>query len=265
MAMLEVKNICKSFGKNEVLKGIDFNLEEGKVISVIGSSGSGKTTLLRCITGLETADVGYITVDGRATFDSERKTKLTKQEKRENQLATGLVFQSFNLFPQYNVLDNVTLAKKLILKEESKKKNMSHAEKKAAMDSIISEAKDIIAHVGLSDKMDHYPCQLSGGQQQRVAIARALIMSPKILCFDEPTSALDPEITGEVLKVIAGLAEEGRTMLIVTHEMGFARQVSDEIIFMDGGIIAEQGEPNEMFSNPKTQRLQEFLSAMLKA
>ncbi len=265
MAMLEVKNICKSFGKNNVLKGIDFNLDEGKVISVIGSSGSGKTTLLRCITGLETADKGIITVGGNVIFDADEKIKLTKKEKRENQLATGLVFQSFNLFPQYTVLDNVLLAKRLILKEELKAKKATASEKKAAFAAIVDEAKEIIASVGLSDKLESYPCQLSGGQQQRVAIARALVLSPKVLCFDEPTSALDPEITGEVLKVIGNLAKQGRTMLIVTHEMGFAREVSDEVIFMDKGVIAEQGDPREIFDNPSTDRLAHFLNAMLKA
>ena len=265
MEMLEVKNIYKSFGKVDVLKGIDFSLSEGKVISIIGSSGSGKTTLLRCITGLETADKGTITVDGHTTFDAERTVKLTKKEKRENQLATGLVFQSFNLFPQYTVLDNVVLAKKLIVKEELKAKKAVTHEKKEAFAAIEKEAKEIIASVGLSDKLGAYPCQLSGGQQQRVAIARALILSPKVLCFDEPTSALDPEITGEVLKVIGNLAKQGRTMLIVTHEMGFAREVSDEVIFMDKGVIAEQGDPRVIFEEPKTLRLREFLSAMLKA
>ena len=265
MAMLEVKNIYKSFGKNEVLKGINFDLPEGKVISIIGSSGSGKTTLLRCITGLETADKGIITVDGHVTFNGEEKIKLTKKQKRENQLATGLVFQSFNLFPQYTVLDNVLLAKKLILKEELRAKRATAAEKKAAFAAMTEKAKEIIASVGLSDKLDSYPCQLSGGQQQRVAIARALVMSPKVLCFDEPTSALDPEITGEVLKVIGNLAKQGRTMLIVTHEMGFAREVSDEVIFMDKGVIAEQGDPKEIFDNPGTDRLAHFLNAMLKA
>ncbi|MBR6513279.1 MAG: amino acid ABC transporter ATP-binding protein [Clostridia bacterium] len=263
--MLEVNNIYKSFGKVEVLKGIDFKLEEGKVISVIGSSGSGKTTLLRCITGLETADVGRITVDGHVTFDWENKVRLTKRQRRENQLATGLVFQSFNLFPQYTVLDNVLLAKKLILKEELRASRATIAEKKEWFAAVTEEAKEIIASVGLGDKLDSYPCQLSGGQQQRVAIARALILSPKVLCFDEPTSALDPEITGEVLKVIGNLAKQGRTMLIVTHEMGFAREVSDEVIFMDRGVIAEQGDPDEMFENPQTERLAHFLNAMLKA
>ena len=260
MAMLEVKNIYKSFGRNEVLKGINFELSEGKVISIIGSSGSGKTTLLRCITGLETADKGQITVGGHPTFDADNKIKLTKQEKREKQLASGLVFQSFNLFPQYTVLDNVLLAKKLILKEEIKSKK----ERKEAYLKTVEEAKNIIASVGLADKLDADPCQLSGGQQQRVAIARALLMSPKVLCFDEPTSALDPEITGEVLKVIGNLAKQGRTMLIVTHEMGFAREVSDEVIFMDQGVIAEQGKPEDLFDHPKTERLAHFLNAMLK-
>lgn len=265
MAMLEVNNLHKSFGKNHVLKGIDFKLEEGKVISIIGSSGSGKTTLLRCITGLETADTGTITVNGRVTFDSNRTVKLTKNEKRANQLATGLVFQSFNLFPQYTVLGNVILAKKLIVKEGLKTIRVTAQEKKEILAAIEDEAKEIIASVGLSDKLDSYPCQLSGGQQQRVAIARALIMSPKVLCFDEPTSALDPEITGEVLKVIGNLAKQGRTMLIVTHEMGFAREVSDEVIFMDKGVIAEQGDPKVIFDSPSTDRLAHFLNAMLKA
>lgn len=265
MAMLEVKKLHKSFGKNHVLKGIDFELEEGKVISIIGSSGSGKTTLLRCITGLEIADSGSITVAGHITFNGEERVRLSKKEKRENQLATGLVFQSFNLFPQYTVLDNVMLAKKLIVREELKSQKAGRNERKEAYAQIKAEAEEIIASVGLSDKLLSYPCQLSGGQQQRVAIARALIMSPKVLCFDEPTSALDPEITGEVLKVIGNLAKQGRTMLIVTHEMGFAREVSDEVIFMDKGVIAEQGDPKVIFDNPSTERLSEFLSAMLKA
>ncbi|MGN0572139.1 MAG: amino acid ABC transporter ATP-binding protein [Candidatus Fimenecus sp.] len=264
MAILEVQNICKTFGKTEVLKGIDFQMDEGQVVSVIGSSGSGKTTLLRCITGLETADSGKITVDGRVTFDAERKEKLTKAEKRENQLCTGLVFQSFNLFPQYTVLKNVTLAKELLVKEECKAKNMSRAETKAELSKIDSMAKEIIASVGLSDKLGSYPCELSGGQQQRVAIARALMLSPKVLCFDEPTSALDPEITGEVLAVIRKLASEGRTMLIVTHEMGFAREVSNEVVFMHDGIIAERGTPTDIFDTPQNARLREFLSATLR-
>ncbi len=265
MAILEVQNICKRFQQNEVLKGISFSLEEGRVLSVIGSSGSGKTTLLRCITGLETADSGKISVGGRVTFDSSRTEKLTKAEKRENQLCTGLVFQSFNLFPQYTVLRNVTLAKELLVKETCRAEKCGKAEQKARLAAVPEEAKRIIESVGLSDKLDSYPCELSGGQQQRVAIARALMLSPKVLCFDEPTSALDPEITGEVLAVIRKLAKEGRTMLIVTHEMGFAREVSGEVIFMHDGVIGEQGTPEEIFDHPKTARLQEFLSAALRA
>lgn len=265
MHILEVQNLCKQFENTQVLKGIDFIQEEGQVISIIGSSGSGKTTLLRCITGLETADRGKITVDGRVTFDADRKEKLTKAEKRANQLCTGLVFQSFNLFPQYTVLRNVTLAKELLVKEECTAKKCSRAETKAALAEIETMAKEIIDSVGLSDKLSNYPCELSGGQQQRVAIARALMLSPKILCFDEPTSALDPEITGEVLAVIRKLASEGRTMLIVTHEMGFAREVSNEVIFMHDGVIAERGTPAEVFDNPQNARLREFLSATLHA
>ncbi len=265
MAILEVNNICKRFQDNEVLKGISFSLEEGQVLSIIGSSGSGKTTLLRCITGLETADSGSICVGGRMTFDSERREKLSKAEKRENQLCTGLVFQSFNLFPQYTVLRNVTLAKELLVKETCRAEKCDKKEKKARLAAIEDEAKRVIESVGLSDKLASYPCELSGGQQQRVAIARALMLSPKVLCFDEPTSALDPEITGEVLAVIRKLAEEGRTMLIVTHEMGFAREVSNEVIFMHDGVIGEQGSPEELFDRPQSTRLKEFLSAALHA
>lgn len=264
MALLEVKNIKKSFGKTEVLKNISFSQEEGTVISIIGSSGSGKTTLLRCITGLETADFGTISVGNRVVFDSERTDKLSREEKRENQLCTGLVFQSFNLFPQYTVLKNVVLAKELIVKSEVKKNKIHGEEKKTALSKLEEEAKEIIASVGLSDKLDSYPCELSGGQQQRVAIARALMLSPQILCFDEPTSALDPEITGEVLKVIGSLAKQGRTMIIVTHEMGFAKEISDQVIFMDNGVINEQGTPSEIFDNPKSDRLKAFLNSTLR-
>ncbi|MEG1834868.1 MAG: amino acid ABC transporter ATP-binding protein [Oscillospiraceae bacterium] len=264
MSLLEISNIHKKFEKAEILKGIDFTLDEGTVVSVIGSSGSGKTTLLRCVTGLEIADVGTIKVDGRITFDSNRKDKLSKEEKRKNQLCTGLVFQSFNLFPQYNVLKNVMLAKELLLKEEIKNSKLSHDERKKKILDIENEAKNIIDSVGLSEKYNAYPCELSGGQQQRVAIARALILSPKVLCFDEPTSALDPEITGEVLNVIRNLAQEGRTMLIVTHEMGFAREVSNKVVFMENGKIAEQGTPTELFDNPQNERLKEFLSSTLR-
>ena len=264
MPLLEVKNIAKSFGKVDVLKGISFSLNSGKVISIIGSSGSGKTTLLRCITGLETADKGYIRVGDRVTFDSSDKRKLTLEEKRQNQLCTGLVFQSFNLFPQYTILDNVLLAPTLAQKEKFKKEKLSHDERKKRLEELREEALKIIDSVGLSDKIDNYPCELSGGQQQRVAIARALMLSPKVLCFDEPTSALDPEITGEVLKVIGALAKQGRTMIIVTHEMGFAKEVSDEVIFMHDGHIEEQGSPDDIFDNPKSARLKTFLHSTLR-
>ena len=264
MSILQVNSLRKSFGKTEVLKGITFSQNEGTVLSIIGSSGSGKTTLLRCITGLETADFGRITINNHSTFDSESTTKPSKEEKRENQLMTGLVFQSFNLFPQYTVLENVMLAKKLSLQKEMKRNKLSKNDKKIKMQELESEAKMVIDSVGLADKLGSYPCELSGGQQQRVAIARALMLSPKILCFDEPTSALDPQITVEVLKVIANLAKQGRTMIIVTHEMGFAKEVSDIVIYMDNGEIAEEGTPEEIFDSPKTDSLRAFLSSMLK-
>jgi polar amino acid transport system ATP-binding protein len=260
MAILEVKNLTKRFGKVEVLKGIDFTLEQGKVLSVIGSSGSGKTTLLRCLTALETADGGRITVDDKVTFDSDLHVSLSKEEKRENQLKMGLVFQSFNLFPQYNVLDNVMLAMKLKAKNREDYK-VNH---KAILEEIEQQARQVIDSVGLSQKLQNYPCELSGGQQQRVAIARALALNPHILCFDEPTSALDPELTGEVLAVIKELASRDMTMLIVTHEMSFAKEVSDLVIFMDDGVICEMGTPEEVFDHPKTQRLQDFLGSFQK-
>lgn len=282
MSILEVTNLKKSFGKNEVLKGISLSLEEGQVMSIIGSSGSGKTTLLRCINSLETADSGNITVDGDVIFDGEQyKTKTKKEkkieatlttkpgvlslfkkmkheEKTEKQLQIGLVFQQFNLFPQYNVLDNVTLALKLRAKDRPDYKQ----NKKQILKQIDEKALKIIADMGLSDKIDHYPCELSGGQQQRVSIARAMALEPKILFFDEPTSALDPELTGEILRVIRELAEKKMTMVIVTHEMNFAKEVSDYIVFMDDGVIAEQGEAQELITNPKTERLQAFLSKL---
>ncbi|MBR6549469.1 MAG: amino acid ABC transporter ATP-binding protein [Clostridia bacterium] len=260
MAVLEVHNITKSFGKTVVLKGIDFSLEQGKVLSIIGSSGSGKTTLLRCLTSLETADTGKIMVDDKVVFDSESSVKLTRQEKRENQLKMGLVFQSFNLFPQYNVLDNVMLAQRLAAKEREDYK----ANKKEILQEIERHSREIINSVGLSEKINNYPCELSGGQQQRVAIARALALNPHILCFDEPTSALDPELTNEVLSVIKSLAARDMTMIIVTHEMTFAKEVSDHVIFMDDGVICEQGTPAQVFENPKHQRLQEFLGSFQK-
>ena len=256
MPILEVRNLHKSFGKTEVLKGISFDLEKGNVLSIIGSSGSGKTTLLRCITFLETADGGEIFVDGAPIFSAKDKKKRSAKERRENQLQFGLVFQQFHLFPQYNVLDNVMLAPRLRAKERPDfKKN-----KKQIYAEIEQKAKELLGKMGLSDKLENYPCELSGGQQQRVSIARAMALEPKILFFDEPTSALDPELTGEILKVIRELAAEHMTMVIVTHEMSFAREVSDYIVFMDQGVIAEEGEADEVIGNPKSERLQAFLS-----
>ncbi len=256
MAILEVTNVHKSFGSNHVLNGISFSLEEGSVLSIIGSSGSGKTTLLRCITSLENADEGKIVVNGNVVFDGENQHKFTKEEIRKARLSVGLVFQSFNLFPQYSVLENVTLAVKLQAKDRPDFK----ANKKAIFEQIDAEAMEILRKVGLAEKKDAYPCELSGGQQQRVSIARALAMKPDILFFDEPTSALDPELTGEILKVIKGLAADNMTMVIVTHEMSFARDVSDHIIFMDGGVIAEQGTPEQVIMNPQNERTKAFLS-----
>lgn len=250
MSILEVKNLNKSFGTVEVLKGIDFELNKGEVLAIIGPSGGGKTTLLRCINFLERAEEGTMKVKGEVIFDGENK-RMTEAELRQNRLHFGLVFQQFNLFPQYTALENVTLAPNLLRKAD-KKEN-----KEAAL--------KMLKRVGLADKADNYPCELSGGQQQRVAIARALAMNPDILCFDEPTSSLDPEITGEVLRVIKLLADEHTTMIIVTHEMGFAKEVADKFIFIDGGKIAEEGNPKVIFENPKTQRLKDFLGSMLKA
>ena len=246
MTVLEVKNINKSFGRNHVLRGIDFTLEKGQVLSIIGSSGSGKTTLLRCLNSLEFADEGKIIVNGEAIFDAAVNKRPSDAELRAKRLHFGLVFQNFNLFPQYSVLDNLTLAPKLL--------------NKGTKEEIEQEALSLLDSVGLLDKKNNYPCELSGGQQQRVAIARALAMKPEILCFDEPTSALDPELTGEVLKVIRSLADKHMTMIIVTHEMNFAHDVSDKIIFMDGGVIAEQGGP-EILEQPKSERLQAFLTS----
>ena len=255
MSVLEVKDLMKSFGKTKVLKGVSFNLEEGEVLSIIGSSGSGKTTILRCINQLETADSGYIAVDGEVFFDGTQK-KENAAEKRKRQLLIGLVFQDFHLFPQYNVLKNVTLAAELLAKEHEDYKH----NKKQIHEEIESKAKEILAKVGLSDKLENYPCELSGGQKQRVSIARALMLEPKVLFFDEPTSALDPELTGEILKVIKGLAEDKTTMVIVTHEMSFAKAVSTKVIFMDDGVIAEEGTPEEVFDNPKSERTKAFIS-----
>ena len=249
MSVLEVKNIKKTFGKTEVLKGIDFTLEKGEVLSIIGSSGSGKTTLLRCINFLEFAEEGTISVDGKQIYDGSKGALTSEEEIRQNRLHFGLVFQSFNLFPQYTALKNVMLAQELL--------------KTGTKADIEAHSRELLDMVGLSDRLDNYPCQLSGGQQQSVAIARALALSPDILCFDEPTSALDPELTGEVLKAIKGLKSTNRTMIIVTHEMNFAKNVSSRVIFMDDGVIVEEGTPQELFDNPKNQRTKDFLSKVL--
>ncbi len=255
MALLEVKDIVKSFGKTEVLKGVSFSLEKGEVLAIIGSSGSGKTTLLRCLNSLETADGGSIAVDGEHVFDAG--VTYSEAQLREKRLKFGLVFQSFNLFPQYNVMENLTLAPTLALNV----KKLPANEKKEALEAIDEKARALLERVGLSEKANSYPCQLSGGQQQRVAIARALVMQPEILCFDEPTSALDPELTGEVLRVIKGLKGEDHTMIIVTHEMEFARNVADKVIFMADGVIEEMGTPDEVFGNPQSEKTKAFLSS----
>ncbi|MBE6581296.1 MAG: amino acid ABC transporter ATP-binding protein [Ruminococcaceae bacterium] len=260
MSFLTVKNIRKSFGSTEVLRGIDFTLEKGEVVSIIGSSGSGKTTLLRCLNFLEIADVGEISVDGTVIFEAIGTNALSDNDLREKRARFGLVFQSFNLFPQYTAFENLTLAPKLKLEEKARQEKLTAAEKKAALGEITVRAERLLEQVGLLEKRDFYPCQLSGGQQQRVAIARALMLSPDILCFDEPTSALDPELTGEVLRVIRSLKDSERTMIIVTHEMEFARNVSDKVIFMADGVIEEAGTPEEVFGNPKSEKTKAFLS-----
>ena len=262
MSMLQVSNIRKSFGKTEVLKNISFSLEKGEVLAIIGSSGSGKTTLLRCLNFLETPQSGTITVNGKVLFDGSDVSKKSDLELRKNRLHFGLVFQSFNLFPQYRVIENITLAPSLMAKEQLKLTGEYKGAKsyKQAQDEIRREAERLLEKVGLTEKSGSYPCDLSGGQQQRVAIARALAMDPDILCFDEPTSALDPELTGEVLNVIRGLKSSDSTMIVVTHEIGFARDVADKIIFMDNGFIEEEGTPQEVIENPKSARTREFLA-----
>ena len=249
--IIEVKNLKKNFGKTEVLKGVGFSLEKGEVLAIIGSSGGGKTTLLRCINFLEFADGGQILVNGNTIFDADDKRKQSEAEIRKNRLHFGLVFQQFNLFPQYSVLKNVTLAPTLL--------GIDTAE------NITARATELIKRVGLADKMNSYPCELSGGQQQRVAIARALALDPDILCFDEPTSALDPELTGEVLRVIKSLKEQDRTMLIVTHEMEFAKNVADKIMFIADGLIEEYGAPEQVFNSPKSPKTKAFLSKSLES
>lgn len=267
MAILDVKDIHKSFGSNEVLKGIDFSLDKGDVLVIIGSSGSGKTTLLRCLNFLEMPDKGQIAVDGKILLNAQDAKTLSEREIRRNRLHFGLVFQQFNLFPQYKVIDNLTLAPRLALKDkikEVKKEGKSAKAFKIQEEQKIAEnAKALLERVGLSDKANAYPCELSGGQQQRVAIARALAMAPDILCFDEPTSALDPELTGEVLNVIRSLKTGNSTMIVVTHEMEFARNVADRVIFMANGVIEESGTPAELFEHPKSEILKAFLNKAL--
>ena len=253
MSYLEIKNLTKKYGETEVLKGIDLNMEKGEVVSVIGSSGSGKTTLLRCINFLEFPDTGKMVLNGTTLLNCDENIKYGYNELREKRLNFGLVFQSFNLFPQYSVFENVVLAPELLLKERYNEFIKSEKAK------ITAEAEDLLKKTGLSEKRNSYPCELSGGQCQRVAIARALALKPRILCFDEPTSALDPELTGEVLNVIKSLKDENRTMIIVTHEMGFAKNISDRVVFMADGVICEEGTPQNLFSNPQTEKLKSFL------
>lgn len=256
MAILEVEHICKSFDRTEVLKDISFSLEEGQVLSIIGSSGSGKTTLLRCLNFLERPDSGVIRVCGETLFDGENPRTLQESEIRKKRLHFGLVFQSFHLFPQYTALQNVMLAKELLAKEQPDYKTR----KKEILEEIRVLAEELLKQMGLTDRMQNYPHQLSGGQCQRVAIARALALRPDILCFDEPTSALDPELTGEVLKVMKELAQQKTTMIIVTHEMAFARDVASHVIFMDDGYILEQGTPRQVFEESQEERTRQFLS-----
>ncbi len=249
MALLQVENLQKRFGSNQVLKGVSFSLEKGQVLAIIGSSGSGKTTLLRCLNFLETPNAGQILVGGKQLFSAG--TKYTDDQIRENRLHFGLVFQNFNLFPQYNVLKNITLAPNLL--------------QKGTPEELNAQGKALLEQVGLGNKLDAYPYQLSGGQQQRVAIARALAMHPEILCFDEPTSALDPELTGEVLRVIRGLKGENSTMIVVTHEMEFAKSVADVIIYMADGVIEEMGTPEEVFDHPRSEKTRAFLQGFQEA
>ena len=255
MAILEAEHICKSFGKTEVLKDISFSMEQGQALSIIGSSGSGKTTLLRCLNFLETPDAGVIRVNGETLFDGKTAKKKDRNI-RKKRLHFGLVFQSFNLFPQYTAIENVMLAKELLARERPDYKE----KKRQIREEIRAQAEGLLKQMGLSDRMGSYPHQLSGGQCQRAAIARTLALEPDILCFDEPTSALDPELTGEVLKVMRQLAQRDMTMVIVTHEMAFARDVSDQVIFMDGGVIVEQGTPEEVLNAPKEERTRQFLA-----
>ena len=255
MALLEVTDLHKRFDQLEVLKGISFCMDQGETLSVIGPSGGGKTTLLRCLNFLEIPTSGKIRINGETLFDSDDARTLGEAEIRRNRLHFGLVFQSFNLFPQYTALGNVALAPKLqarMLPDYKARRREIHAQ-------IDQRCTELLQRVGLGDKLDFYPHQLSGGQQQRVAIARAMALTPEVLFFDEPTSALDPELTGEVLNVIRQLAQENMTMVIVTHEMSFAEAVSDKILFIDGGVIVEQGDPVAVFQNPQEERTRQFL------
>ena len=253
MAILQVQNIEKHFGRLQVLRDISFELEAGQTLAIIGSSGSGKTTLLRCLNFLESPDGGRIVVAGETLFDAADPRTQKEKEIRQKRLHFGMVFQSFNLFPQYTALKNVMLAQELLAKEQGSQRKERPGEMEA-------RSRELLARMGLADRADHYPHQLSGGQQQRVAIARALALKPDIMCFDEPTSALDPELTGEVLRVIRSLAEENTTMIIVTHEMAFARDVADQVIFMDNGGIVEQGPAREVIENPREERTRKFLT-----
>ena len=288
MAFLELKNYRKKFGENEVLKGISVSLERGEVLAIIGSSGGGKTTLLRCMNFLEMPDEGELYLGGEKLFDAAEKKSYSDAEIREKRLHFGLVFQQFNLFPQYTVFKNITLSQTLLAKQDFKRKKADFAavckkapkeerkklkaEQKQILDeikanqkeSIEEKAENLLSRVGLSDKRDSYPYELSGGQQQRVAIARALALNPDILCFDEPTSALDPELTGEVLKVIKGLKSSDSTMIVVTHEMEFAKNVADRVIFIADGVIEEEGTPQEVFENPKSEKTRAFLRKSLE-
>ncbi len=256
MAILEVRDLQKHFDRTPVLENISFSLEKGQSVAIIGSSGSGKTTLLRCLNFLEKPDSGTIWVDGQCIFDADDPATQREADVRQKRLHFGMVFQSFNLFPQYTALRNVTLAKELLAKAQPDFKQ----NKRAILDEIQAEGRELLARIGLADRADHYPHQLSGGQQQRVAIARALALHPDILCFDEPTSALDPELTGEVLRVIRSLAQQKTTMIIVTHEMAFARDVADQVIFMDGGVIVEQGPARDVIEHPREERTRQFLT-----
>ena len=256
MSVLEVRHIEKHFGATRVLEDISFSLEEGQALAIIGSSGSGKTTLLRCLNFLERPDRGSLAVRGETLFDAADPATQREAEVRRKRLHFGMVFQSFHLFPQYTALENVTLAGRLLAKERADYKR----DQKRILRQIEEQGKALLEQMGPRDRAGHSRHQLSGGQQQRVAIARALALSPDILCFDEPTSALDPELTGEVLKVIRSLAEQNTTMIIVTHEMAFARDVADQVIFMDGGVIVEQGTPEQVIVHPQQERTRQFLT-----